>query len=415
MHNIKLTIKELSSHGKGVAVYDNQRVFIPYTLPGEEVTCRLSTNNKKYQQAELLSIDKTSHERVKAACTHYQSCGGCNLQHLNETSYNSFKQKLVIDSLLKAGYAEQNTAHIHFIGPESRRRTTLKVDGSKLGYYQTNTNTILDIKECLVLEPELFNILTPVRNLLKTLSSSIQEVSLTLCDNGIDVLFNANATIDFNQQEDIAIWSAQHPNIIRICWQHQKMVSPIIQHEAPYILVSDYKAYLPIGNFFLQATRNSLKIICDIVSTEVNGYKKILDLYAGCGAYSFSAAKYSKVTAIEGDLNMVHSMHNTLKQLQNVSIKIQQRDLYNNPLSYNELNEYEVTIINPPRNGAGPQILSLAKSKLDKIIMISCSHESFSRDAKILHEHGWKLLNVAGIDQFHWTNHVEIIGVFSSR
>ena len=90
---------------------------------------------------------------------------------------------------------------------------------------------------------------------------------------------------------------------------------------------------------------------------------------------------------------------------------IQKRDLYTNPLS-NELSEYSAILINPPRSGAYNQSEKIALGhKLDKIIYVSCNPSSFINDAKILLTK-YKLKNLVGIDQFKYTNHIEILAEF---
>ena len=89
------------------------------------------------------------------------------------------------------------------------------------------------------------------------------------------------------------------------------------------------------------------------------------------------------------------------------------RDLYKAPLKSHELQSFDTAIINPPRNGALPQIKELAKSDVQKIIYVSCSPTTFERDSKSLLGAGFKLNSLTPIDQFLWSKHLELVGVFS--
>jgi 23S rRNA (uracil1939-C5)-methyltransferase len=42
----------------------------------------------------------------------------------------------------------------------------------------------------------------------------------------------------------------------------------------------------------------------------------------------------------------------------------------------------------------------------------SCDPGTFARDAEILLEGGYRLESVTPVDQFAWTAHVEVVGVF---
>jgi 23S rRNA (uracil1939-C5)-methyltransferase len=44
---------------------------------------------------------------------------------------------------------------------------------------------------------------------------------------------------------------------------------------------------------------------------------------------------------------------------------------------------------------------------------VSCNPISFARDAKILTEGGYALTRVVPVDQFPWTGHLELVGVFA--
>jgi len=54
----------------------------------------------------------------------------------------------------------------------------------------------------------------------------------------------------------------------------------------------------------------------------------------------------------------------------------------------------------------------LAQSGIATIAMVSCNPSSFARDAAILTESGFQLEWVQVIDQFSFSNHLELIGAF---
>ena len=62
--------------------------------------------------------------------------------------------------------------------------------------------------------------------------------------------------------------------------------------------------------------------------------------------------------------------------------------------------------------GAKNQFLKIAESKVKKVISISCNIKTFTSDAKILLDSGFKLKTLIPIDQFLYTSHLEIIAFF---
>jgi 23S rRNA (uracil1939-C5)-methyltransferase len=47
-----------------------------------------------------------------------------------------------------------------------------------------------------------------------------------------------------------------------------------------------------------------------------------------------------------------------------------------------------------------------------RIVAVSCEPKTFARDAKILIDGGYRLVQVTPVDQFAFSTHVELVGVF---
>ena len=45
--------------------------------------------------------------------------------------------------------------------------------------------------------------------------------------------------------------------------------------------------------------------------------------------------------------------------------------------------------------------------------MASCNIKTFAQDSRILVDAGYDLENISIIDQFLWTPHVEVVGIFT--
>ena len=78
-----------------------------------------------------------------------------------------------------------------------------------------------------------------------------------------------------------------------------------------------------------------------------------------------------------------------------------------------ELKNVDVVLFDPPRAGALEQSGEIARSKAACVIAVSCNPTTFARDARVLADGGFKLERVHSIDQFLWSPHVELVGVFS--
>ena len=88
------------------------------------------------------------------------------------------------------------------------------------------------------------------------------------------------------------------------------------------------------------------------------------------------------------------------------------RDLERMPMTLQELRRFDALVLDPPRAGAKRQCEILAKSSLSRIVYVSCNPASFARDARILADGGYKLATLRALDQFRWSAHLELVGLF---
>ncbi len=70
-------------------------------------------------------------------------------------------------------------------------------------------------------------------------------------------------------------------------------------------------------------------------------------------------------------------------------------------------------VFDPPRAGAAAQAIEIAASPVARVVGISCNPTTFARDARILADGGFRLERVLPVDQFLWSAHVELIGMFA--
>jgi 23S rRNA (uracil1939-C5)-methyltransferase len=100
-------------------------------------------------------------------------------------------------------------------------------------------------------------------------------------------------------------------------------------------------------------------------------------------------------------------------RLTNTLSSVSLRNLYLFPISTKDLEKYSCIVLNPPRQGAKKQCVNISLSNVESLIYISCDPKSFSRDARILINGGYKLEEITPIDQFYWNSHLEIVGLFT--
>jgi 23S rRNA (uracil1939-C5)-methyltransferase len=198
-------------------------------------------------------------------------------------------------------------------------------------------------------------------------------------------------------------------NVIRILWNG----ALAFESAAPLVRLGKADVKLP-AETFLQPTRDGEEVLLSHVLDATMGAKSIADLFSGCGTFSLPLAERAKVHAVEKDEPMLAALLAAAKATPGLKpVTIAKRDLFKVPLNPAELNKFDAVTLDPPRAGAHAQALQLAKSKVMRISYVSCDSGSFARDAKILVEGGYRMGGVTPVDQFPWSEHIELVAAFA--
>jgi len=361
------------------------------------------------------------------------------LQHLNTNTYYQYKLDIIKNAVSYAGFETNLVKDLIKIGQGCRRRATFQIGkNNELGFFQKESKEVVAIDYCLILRDELDQLIKPLKKLIKKLSkNNLQEIFLSFVDtNSIDLILKLKKELNFKEFEILKNFVDKNKisclsynlddNLILVYRKKElemrlgkSVVTPLLQGgKTDEVGLGGFDSIITVLNLpagvFLQATIQGQNAITKEVINALKDCQNVLDLYSGVGTYSFPLSYFvNKVVSVEGDRDMVESIkQNILSNNLNNKIEAFSRDLVARPLTEERLNEFDGVIINPPRSGAKAQCEFIAKSKISKVVLVSCNPSAFSTDAKILGQGGYKLTKVIGIDQFYWSFHLEIIGVF---
>ena len=353
-------------------------------------------------------IIQPSAERIDPFCKYYVQCGGCQLQHWQEAPYREWKKKLVEVALSKRGI-EFPVGEIIDAHGAGRRRVSLHVRRKEgitvAGFMAVRSHDLIDIDQCPILAPALQNCTDIARKLGAKLGDC--DVSLTAADNGLDVSIKAERKIADEQMPNLAGLAAEL-NLARLTINGSMVVSRTM----PVVAIGKTLVQVPPGSF-LQATTAGEEALAALVVNSLGKAKSVADLFCGIGPFALRIAELAKVVAIDSDKPAVASLAQAVRQTTGIKpLTAEVRDLMREPLVANELKEFDAVVFDPPRAGAEAQARQLAKSNVKTAVAVSCDPASFARDAEILVGGGYKLKSLTAVDQFKWTSHVEIVGVF---
>lgn len=422
-----ITIDTIGARGDGVGrLPDGRKVFVSAVLPGENVQIEPGETTQDGVRARLINVIESSPDRIAPPCRHFESCGGCVLQHMNEASYRCLKMEQVTQILSRNGIMPAAIEGPFISAPGSRRRAVMAAyrDHTQfvLGFNEQRSNKIVDIAECPVLSPRLVAVVPQLRATISKILQPGQGMDIAVMESNGDIDMVLRPWTKKKTHDDLPMFMlerlsafAEAADIARLSWQNSaddESDLTQVSWRKPFTVDFSGTIVTPPPGAFLQATRDGEAALIKAVIEGLpkKGKIKAIDLYAGCGTFTFalSALKH-KVHAVEGFAPALNALKVAMPGR---PVTAEKRDLARDPLMHKELNEYNVAVIDPPRIGAAEQVKMLARSDVPTLIYVSCSAASFAKDAEILTDKGFKLQKLTVVDQFLWSPHVELVGIF---
>ncbi|GGE75744.1 class I SAM-dependent RNA methyltransferase [Sphingomonas prati] len=350
-------------------------------------------------------------------CRHFPKCGGCQIQHVDDTGIQTFIVDRIAGALASQQIDRPEMSVPALSPPRSRRRASLKAErfGKQvlIGFNEHETHTIVDMHECHVLAPELFALVAPLRGLMSLLlppRKGKAEIWMTLADQGVDLLIEKVTVEGLAATEALTIFAQEH-KLARLSVDEGHGAEPRWEPRPATVTFDGIAVPLPTAGF-LQATADGEAMLVETVRAAVGDATTVADLFAGIGTFAVPLAANAKVYAAEGARASATALK-AAAGMRQLPLFVEHRDLVRRPLTVTELDRFDAVVLDPPRAGAREQMTALAAaSRVRRLAYVSCNPATFARDAKDLIAGGWVLERVVPVGQFRWSTHVELVGVF---
>jgi 23S rRNA (uracil1939-C5)-methyltransferase len=407
-----LLIDHVGYFGDGVAASPGGNVYVPYTLGGESV--EVTDVHGHPDRRRLVEVKQPSPERIAPFCPHFSVCGGCAIQHWKAEAYRAWKRNIVVETLAQAGIAADVAPLIDAHG-EGRRRITLHArmgthEVLKVGFAAASSHDIIPIDRCPILDPALDGALDAawaIAEALKPVRKPL-DIQFTATRGGLDVDVRGSGPVNAGMTAKLSAIAQAH-RLARLT-RHGELV---LLRNPPVIAVGTAEVTLPPGSF-LQATAAGEDALAALVIDHCKKTKHVADLFCGVGPFALRLAQKSRVAAFDSEAGSVAALQKAATSTSGLKpVKAEARDLFRRPLVPQELRDYDAVVFDPPRQGAQAQATQLAASKVPTVVAVSCNVTTFARDARILIDGGYKIKDVAPVDQFRHTPHVELVAKFS--
>lgn len=434
-------VEDLTHDGAGVAKVDGYPLFIHGALPGEDVHIHVLKTLKSYGFAKLLQIENASPFRVEAPCPVFDTCGGCQIQHLSYEGQMTFKRKLVRDAITRIGKLPDVPVHpVKGMENPWRYRNKSQIpfgveDGRVVaGFYQPRSHRIADTDICIIQTPEADSIMAGIKHKLTEMGIEPYEEETHRGQLRHVVVRKARATgeimVVLVTKKKKFPQAAQAVELIQSLVPETVSIVQNVNPEKTNVIFGDETITLwgkdviedKIGDVRFEISARSFYQI-NPEQTEVlygqaleyanlTGNETVIDAYCGIGTISLFLAQRAKFVmgveivppAIEdakrnAELN---GLSNTLFEAGPAEQVI--------PRWYKEGKKADVLVVDPPRKGCDEQLLhTILKQRPERVVYVSCNPATLARDLRILEDGGYRTQEVQPVDMFPQSTHCEAV------
>ena len=375
--------------GDGVGRIENKPIYIKNAVSKDKLEVRITRVNKKYLQGEIVKIVKESEDRVKPLCPYFTKCGGCTFWNVNITKENEIKENYIkrLFPNVKVNTIIANN-EINY-----RNKVTFHIHNGKLGYYQKNSNNLVLIDECLILNKEI----NKIKKYLETLDlTKVTEIMIRYSNNYDELLINFKGQLkDYNNLKKIK-------NIKSIYINNDLVYgNPTIKEKINNL------EFLIGPNSFFQINTNMIANLYNSIKNFITPSSSLLDLYCGTGTIGIYLNEYFEhilgIDIVKENIENAF-LNKEINKIDNISF--QHKDASSIENTY-----FDVVIVDPPRAGLGEKTKEHLLNINSKIIIyVSCNPNTLKKDIEKLKEK-YQLVEITPVNMFPKTEHIECVSL----
>jgi len=418
---VSLTIDRLSYGPAGVGRAEGKVIFVPGTVPGDEVEVVLNEEKKTYATGHLIALQRPSPQRRHPPCPYVSRCGGCPWQQVAYAEQLRAKEALVREHLRRIGGICDPPLLPIIPSPQEwhyRHRIRLRAeDNTRLGFSRARSHELVEIASCSIAAESSADNLRLTRAWLTSLRTAVRQVEV-LIDEPTSRLVLVGDTEEAFQTQDAAVCThflKAHPGIagLVLCgrdWRRawgDTTISFALGVDGLTLTVSQgaFTQVNPGGNRALIAALLQL--------SEIQRRQRVIELYCGAGNLSLPLASWAReLIGIEQSRSAVADARANAKRIGLTNTRFlcaPARTGVRHLLRTRTRGE--VVILDPPRAGAADVIDEVPRLGAQKVVYVSCDPATLARDLRRLQMYGYRTSAIQPLDLFPHSYHVETIAV----
>lgn len=455
---IQVDVDDVAYGSQGVGRLDGRVVFVEGALPGECVDARVFKKKRDFAMARATSWYTKSPHRAIAPCKHFGTCGGCKWQNAEYEYQLELKQRIAAETIRRLGefsgvpvhptipspdkFAYRNKMEFSFstkrwILPEEMDEPAKPVDFSLGLHVPGRFDKVLDIDKCLLQNDFCNEVLEIVKRFAteselppwdtRSRSGFWRYLVMRIGKNTDQTMINI---VTYEHNHDLMLDLKRRlldsfPGITSFVNNVTTSSGGSAFGEVEYLLhglstidekLDNFVFSISANSFFQTNTAQALNLFTTAKEySGISGNEIVFDLYSGAGVISILLSPFAKsVVGIELNpsaiknarsnaiLNKTSNCHFVQADLKDIGSEIGQ-----------EFGLPDIVVVDPPRAGLHPKaIQGILNMKPGRIVYVSCNPATFARDAKLICETDYQLIQVQPVDMFPHTYHIELVAQF---
>ena len=431
MESVEARVEDLSHDGWGVVRTGDRVYFVPGVLPGERIRFLPGKKRKRRWTGRLESIVAPSRDRVDPPCEYFGRCGGCVLQHASADAQRRFKEKVLVDNLLRIGevQAEAVLPPVQGADWQYRRKARLgirnvpKKGGILVGFRERDSHFITPLSHCSTLDVRISALLPGLQALVSNLSGNhrIPQIEVSAGDSTVDLILRHLEPLTPGDRAMLKDFARTRQVNLSLQPGGLDSISPLwpAAPPTPHYRLGHYAVTLEFdATDFIQVNDQANQLMVERVMEFLDPVASdaVLDLFCGLGNFTLAMARSGpRVLGVEGEAALVSRGKSNARLNHLDNVQFQQLDLFRDDLTpLWEGRSYNKLLLDPPRSGALHVVTRLVPElRPEVIVYVSCNPATLARDAHhLVHSSGYRFSHTGTIDMFPHTAHIESMAVF---